>query len=181
MSLNQFDSESISDAVNSIIYTPITTSENFTVGSLENHDPSRSVPSHGFTFIIRSVSSGHVITLLDGQVMLAPPGDRGSIHWACVETEGWLGFRNRISNKFLCHDWNGRLKCSAEQRDKWRHFSVTPVPNGGYIMQMLDWWTLRPIVINAENGLRKLGRTGNKLSDGIAWEFVKIWEEENLG
>jgi hypothetical protein len=176
MSLNQFDSESISDPDNSIIYTPTTTSENVTADLLENHNPSGSVTSHDFTFIIRSVSSGHVITLLDGQVVLAPPGGRGSIHWACVETEGWLGFRNRISNKFLCHDWNGRLMCSAEQHDGWRHFSITPVPKGGYIMQMLDWWTLRPIVINEcnEKGLQKLGRTGNKLSDGIIWEFIKV-------
>ncbi|KAH8595352.1 hypothetical protein B0O99DRAFT_512046, partial [Bisporella sp. PMI_857] len=107
-------------------------------------------------------------------VVLAPPGGRGSIHWAYVETEGWLGFRNRISNKFLCHDWNGRLKCSAEQHDGWRHFSITSVPKGGYIMQMVVWWTLRPIAINVEKGPQKLGKTGNKLSDGIIWELVNI-------
>ncbi|KAH6718834.1 hypothetical protein BKA61DRAFT_712820 [Leptodontidium sp. MPI-SDFR-AT-0119] len=148
MSLEQFDSESISNSDNSIIYTPTTISENFTADLLENHDPFRSVPSHGFTFIIRSV-------------VLAPPGGRGSIHWACVETEGWLGFWNCISNKFLCYDWNGRLKCSAEQHHGWRHFSIAPVPpKGGYIVQMLDWFKLRPIVIDAENGVQKLGRTG---------------------
>ncbi|KAL5344726.1 hypothetical protein ACLOAV_010418 [Pseudogymnoascus australis] len=175
MSLDQFDSESISDRDNSTIYTPTTTSDTFTADLSEDHDQSSGVPSHDSTFIIRSVSSGHVITLLDGQVVLAPPGGRGSIHWACVETKGWFGFRNRISNKFLCHAWNGRLECSATQHDGWRHFSITPVPKGGYIMQMLDFWTLRPIVINEENGLQKLGRTGIKLSDGIIWEFVRIW------
>jgi hypothetical protein len=41
-------------------------------------------------------------------------------------------------------------------------------------MQMSDWWTLRPIVINPENGLQKLGRTGDKLSDGIVWEFEEV-------
>ncbi|OBT50917.1 hypothetical protein VE04_09375 [Pseudogymnoascus sp. 24MN13] len=175
MSPNQFDSESISDPDDSTIYTPTTTSNTFTADLPGNHDQSSSVPSHDSTFIIRSVSSGHVITLLGGQVVLALPGRGGSIHWACVETEGWLGFRNRISNKFLCHDWKGGLKCSAEQHDGWRHFSITPVPQGGYIMQMLDFSTLRPIVIKVEGGLQTLGRTGNKLSDGIIWEFVRIW------
>ena len=175
MSLSQFDSESISDSDDSIIYTPTSSSDTFTADLPENHDLSSSVPSHNFTFIIRSVSSGHVITLLDEQVVLAPPGSCGSIHWACVKTEGWFSFRNCNSKKFLCHDWNGRLKCSAEQHDRWKNFSITPVPKGGYIMQMLEWWTLRPIVINVEKGLQTLGRTGNKLSDGIVWEFVKIW------
>jgi hypothetical protein len=40
-------------------------------------------------------------------------------------------------------------------------------------MQMLDWWTFRPIVINAQNGLQKLGRTGKKLSEGIVWNFLE--------
>lgn len=173
MRVNQFDSESISDLDNPSIYTPTTTSDTFTADLPENHSQVSSVPSHDFTFIIRSVSSGHVITLLDEQVVLAPPGGPGSIHWACIETEGWLGFRNRTSNRFLCHD-GGRLKCLAKQQDKWRHFTVTPVPKGGYIMQMLDWWTLRPIVIDVEKGLRTLGRTGDKLSDGIIWEFIMI-------
>ncbi|KAF2463282.1 uncharacterized protein BDR25DRAFT_307876 [Lindgomyces ingoldianus] len=173
MSFYQFDSESVSDPDNSN-YTPTATSENVTADVLENHDLSSGVPSHDFTVIIRSISSGYVITLLDGQVVLAPPGGQGSIHWKCVETEGWIGFRNPISNRFLCHDWSGRLKCSAEQHNGWRHFTITPMPNGGYIMQMLHWWTLRPIVINAEEGLQKIGRNGNKLSEGIIWEFIKV-------
>jgi hypothetical protein len=47
-------------------------------------------------------------------------------------------------------------------------------------MQMLDWWTLRPTVINVENGLQKLERTGNKLSEEITWEFIKVTLEQNL-
>jgi hypothetical protein len=92
-----------------------------------------------------------------------------------VESKGWLGFQNRVSNKFLCHKGSdATLECSADQDGKWRHFTITPVPKGGYIMQMADWWTLRPVVHNYENGLQKLGRTGNKLSEGIVWEFIKI-------
>jgi hypothetical protein len=41
-------------------------------------------------------------------------------------------------------------------------------------MQMLDWWTLRPVVVNAENGLQKLGRTGDKLSEGVVWQFLEV-------
>jgi hypothetical protein len=115
-----------------------------------------------------------VITLVDGQVVLAPLGSRGSIDWKCVETEGWFGFQSCVSNKFINHGWDARLKCSAELRGKCRHFTITPVSDGGYIMQMPDWWVLRPIVINAADGLQKLGRTGNRLSEGIIWEFIKV-------
>lgn len=174
MSLMKLDTKSVPDTDDSTIYTPTATSENADTSPEENHDLSPSIPSHELTVIIRSISSGQVITLIDGNVVLASPGSCGSIHWTCVETEGWIGFRNRVSNKFLCHDGNGRLKCTADQRDGWRQFTVTPMPDEGYIMQMLDWWKLRPIVIDAEKGLQKLGRNGNNLSEGIVWEFIKV-------
>jgi hypothetical protein len=171
----QSTSASVADSDDYNICTPTATSEDGTTDLTGNHDSRSCVPSHGSTVIIRSVTCANVLTLLDGQVVLAPSGGRGSIHWTCVETEGWFGFRNRVSNKFICHGGgDGRLKCTAEQHDRWRHFTITPVPERGYVMQMLDWWKLRPIVVNAEDGLRTLGRTGDKLSEGIVWEFVKV-------
>jgi hypothetical protein len=170
---DQPNTASVSDLDDASIYTPTTTADNVTLDLVEDHASSSWVPSHGSTVIIRSLSCGNVLTLLDGDIVLAPPSGRGSILWTCIETEGWFGFRSCVSAKFICHGRDGRLKCSAGQHDSWRHFTITPVPKGGYIMQMLDWWTLRPIVINAQNGLQKLGRTGNKLSEGIVWTFLE--------
>ena len=169
---DQPDTTYISELDDSSIYTPTTTTENVT-SDLKDHASTSWVPSHGSTVIIRSTSCGNVLTLLDGHIVLAPPSGRGSILWECVETGGWFGFRNCVSGKFICHGRDARLKCSAEQPHSLRHFTITPVPKGGYIMQMLDWWTLRPIVINAHNGLQMLGRTGNKLSEGIVWNFLE--------
>lgn len=171
----QPESVSVSDTDDYSIRTPTATSENVTAEVEEGHDVHSWVPSHGSTVIIRSISCGNVITLLNGNVVLAPPGGRGSIHWTCIESEGWFTFRNRVSNKFLRHSgWEARLECSAEHNGKFRYFTITPVPKGGHIMQMLDWWTLRPIVLNGEKGLQKLGRNGNKLSEGIVWEFIEV-------
>jgi hypothetical protein len=170
----QFDSASIPDSDTSGICTPTTTSEDMFADFLKDHNLRSWVPSHGATVIIRSVSCGNVLALLDGHVVLAPPRDCESTTWTCVETDGWFGFRNCITNKFICHGWDGRLKCSAEQHDGWRHFTITPVPKRGYVMQMLDWFVLRPIVRNAERGLPKVGRTGSKLSEEIVWEFIKV-------
>ncbi|KAI2477971.1 hypothetical protein Ptr902_10654 [Pyrenophora tritici-repentis] len=179
--ISQIRSTSASEFDDSSIYTPTTTTENVPTGLVEGHDVRSRVPTHGSTYIIRAVSSENVMTLLDGQVILAPIGSRGCIYWTCVETEGWLGFRSCSSKKFICYDWHARLKCTAEQKDGHRQFTITPVPKGGYIMQMLDWWRLRPIVLNPENGAQKLARTGDMLSDGIVWEFIKAEEGSAMG
>jgi hypothetical protein len=170
---DQSTTASVSDLDDFSIYTPTTTADNVTLDFVKDHASTSWVPSHGSTVIIRSISCGNVLTLLDGHVVLAPPGGRGSILWTCIETGGWFGFRDCVSAKFICHGRDGRLKCTAQQGDSWRHFTITPEPKGGYIMQMLDWWTLRPIVINAQDGLQKLGRTGSKLSEGIVWNFLE--------
>lgn len=176
MSTSDFNSEPATNADNPIVYTPAT-SHTAVSDSEENYGPyNNSVPSDGDTVIVRCVSSGQVLTLLDGDVVLSSPGRRGSIHWTCVENEGWISLRNHVTGKFLCHDWSGRLKCTAQQRNTWSYFTITPLSKGGYIMQMLDWWTLCPIVINPERGLRKLGRTGKKLNEGVVWEFVKVFD-----
>ena len=169
---DQADTTSNSELDDASIYTPTVTTENGTP-DLKDHASTSWVPSHGSTVIIRSISCGNVLTLLDGNIVLAPPSGRGSILWECVESKGWLGFRSCVSGKFICHGPDARLKCTAEEHQRFRYFTLTPVPKGGYIMQMEDYWTLRPVVINAENGLRKLGRTGNKLSEGIVWNFLE--------
>ncbi|EXJ56302.1 uncharacterized protein A1O5_12569 [Cladophialophora psammophila CBS 110553] len=115
-------------------------------------------PWPGSTYIIRSISSGDVLTLHDGEITLAPPpstsaaqsgggGGGGSVHWACTETKGWLGFRNVASGKFLGYDGShgrdkrhgdrdrhGRLICVVSRHQGWEHFTVRPRPQGGFLL-----------------------------------------------
>ncbi|EUC39728.1 hypothetical protein COCMIDRAFT_110734 [Bipolaris oryzae ATCC 44560] len=173
------------------MYTPTMTSEHTLPGASNSSyyhpaaaaagEVTAQIPRHGCTYILRAASdnNGSVLTLVDGSVVLAARGaTHGSIYWECVETQGWFGWRNCSVDRFVCHDGNGRLKCTAGLGSGWRQFTVTPVPKGGYVMQMLDWWTLRPVVVNPEKGLRKLGRNGDKLSEGVVWEFIRV--EPNL-
>ena len=166
------------------MYTPTTTSEHTLPGTISDYpeEVPAQIPRHGCTYILRATSwddGNSVLTLVDGSVVLVARGTtHGSIYWECVETQGWFGWRNCSSSRFVCHDGNGRLKCTAGLGSGWRQFTVTPVPKGGYVMQMLDWWTLRPVVVDPERGLRKLGRNGDKLSEGVVWEFIKV--EPNL-
>jgi len=183
MVLDQFDPKPIPDPDpdNSTVCMTATPPETAAADLLDDHDPFdavtpsySSVPWPGSTFLIRSVSSGHVITLLDGQIVLAPPGGRGSIHWACVETKGWLGFQNPVSGNFLGHNGTGRLCCSAKQHKGWENFCVRMRPKGGYILLMTHFERLWQVGIKLEEGVEKLAKIEDGGSDGIIWDFVKV-------
>ena len=126
------------------------------------------------TFIIRSVSSGHVLTLQDGKVALTRAGGRGSIHWVCVETKGWLGFRNTVSGKFLGHDEQGRLRCSAEKHLGWENFCVRGKPEGGCILLMQHFDRLWHVGNKVEQGVKILAKIGEGSAGGMAFEFLKV-------
>ncbi|KAL2044107.1 hypothetical protein ABVK25_012463 [Lepraria finkii] len=181
MVLNQVDPKPVLNHDDSTVDKSTTPPESIATDVLNHQDPlggaepsSYLVPWPGSTCIIRSVSSGHVITLLDGQIKLTQPGGRGSIHWVCVETKGWLGFRNTVSGKFLGHDGNGRLRCSADQHRGWEYFCVRPRPEGGCILLMTHYMRLCQVGIKVEQGVEKLAKIENGESDGIGWEFAKI-------
>ncbi|KFZ15316.1 hypothetical protein V502_05685 [Pseudogymnoascus sp. VKM F-4520 (FW-2644)] len=174
MALYKVDPNPIPDLDdNSTVYTAATPPESVATDTLDDPNPtSASVPWPGSTFIIRSISSGRVITLLDGQIVLAPPGGRGSIHWVCEETKGWLGFQNLASGRFLGHNMKGRLCCSVERHLGWENFCARGRPEGGYVLLMTYWESLWQVGSFIEGGVEKLGKIEG--SDGIVWNFVKV-------
>ncbi|KAL8769041.1 MAG: hypothetical protein Q9209_004827 [Squamulea sp. 1 TL-2023] len=184
MVLNQVDPKPIPDGDDSTTYTAITPPEtvpDVPSDILSDHDSSHGdqpssflVPWPGSTFIIRSVKSGHVLTLLDGQIVLAQPGGRGSIHWACVETKGWFGFLNVVSGMFLGYDANWKLCCSVERHRWWEFFCVRPRPEGGCVLFTTHYERLWPVGIKVEQGVEKLAKIEGGGSDGIVWEFAKV-------
>lgn len=131
-----------------------------------------SIPCPGSTFIIRSTASGRVLTLLDGQVVLAAPGGRGSIHWVCGETKGWLGFQNLASGKFLGHNIWGRMCCEADRQQGWERFCARMTLGGGYVLLVTHWGELWRVRGYVEQGVEMLERTGG--GEGIVWEFVRV-------
>lgn len=181
MNYNRMDPEPIPEDDDSTAYTATTPPE--TTASDHQEDchsfngpetHSLLVPSPDSTFIIRSMSSGEVITLLDGQIKLTRPGGHGCIHWACVESKGWFGFRNIVSGDFLGHDAKGKLCCTVKRLQGWEQFSLRPKPEGGCVLLMPHWWDLQPIGIVMEQGVEKLAKVGEGGSDGVVWEFVKV-------
>ncbi|KAI9704126.1 MAG: hypothetical protein M1836_006987 [Candelina mexicana] len=180
MAFYKVDSKPISDDDESIIDPTTTLPETSAADPLNDYDVFSSakptfplVPWPGSSFIIRSVESGHVVTLLDGQVMLTQPSAYGCIRWECVENKGWLGFRNTVSGKYLGHDAKGKLCCSAEQHKEWEYFCARARPEGGCILLMTHWGKLWRVGIKVEEGVEKLAKIEG--SDGMIWEFAKVY------
>ena len=184
MDLNHFDPHPFQndDAISTTSTAAATPPETITSDLPDDHDPLHGaeptkhlVPWPDSTFIIRSVTSGHLLTLLDGQVVLSRPGgSSGSIHWACVETKGWLGFRNLVSGKFLGHDAKGRLSCSAERHREWEWFCVRMRPDGGSVLLMKHYERLWHVGIKVEEGVERLAKIGDGGSGGVVWDFARI-------
>jgi hypothetical protein len=181
MVLEQVDPKPVSDCDGSTIFTASSPSEGTAIDLLE--DPlspsaarfiSSSVPWPGSTFVISSVFTGDVLTLRGGQVVLAPPGGRDSIHWECVESKGWFGFRNPVSGRFLGYDKSGTLCCSAKRHEGWEHFHARIRPEGGYDLLMTHWEKVWPVGIKVEQGVKKLAKIEDGGQDKIVWGFVKL-------
>lgn len=181
MVLNHLQPTAMSEIDSSTIYKAMTPPETVLPDGLDDLDPlgdskfNSSVPWPGETFIIRSALSGHVITLVDGRVELGSPGGRGSIHWRCVETKGWIGFQNTVSGRYLGHDARGRLHCSADRHQGWENFCVRLRPEGGYVLLMTHFERLWHVGIKVENGVERLGKMGDGGNKGTVFEFVKVW------
>lgn len=176
MALNYLDAKPISDIDdNPTIYTPTTPPETIATSHPEDDShfdptkPSSSIPWPGSTFILRNPSSGRVLTLLDGQVVLASPGGRGCIYWACVESKGWLGFKNISSGKYLGHNVFGDIICGAGEHQGWENFCVRMNPEGKFVLLLTHWEKLW-FVTAGTDALWKCPERG----DAVIWEFVKV-------
>lgn len=181
MVLDRIDPRPMSEHDGSVVDIAATPPETVISDLLDEEDPLHatkpsfgSVPWPGSTYIISSVDTWQLLTLLDGKVVLAPPNNGGSTHWQCVETKGWLGFRSPISGKYLGHDVGGKLRCSAERHQGWENFCVRARPDGGYVLLMTHFERLWHVGIKKEHGVEKLAKIGDGGTDGIVWEFIKV-------
>ena len=136
-------------------------------GSLVLRD---AVPWPGSTYIIVDRALGRAVTLVDGALGLTDvESTAGNGRWLCVETSGWLGFRNVASGRYLGHDGQKRMLARATQHKGWEYFCARRHPDGGYLLLMTFWDGLLKMGIS--EGEEALVRT----EDGqTTWEFIKV-------
>jgi hypothetical protein len=155
--------------------TPSATSENTTnnVQALQS-----SIPWPGRTFIIRSRANGLVITFLDGQVILDKPEGLGTFRWRCVETRGWLGFRDPASALYLGYDKESWLRCAMDHHQDWEYIAPRMRPDGGFVLLMLVEQALVPLGVCAKklehHGDEKKVKLTDWNAEGIVWDFIEV-------
>ncbi|KAI1378544.1 hypothetical protein F4677DRAFT_443032 [Hypoxylon crocopeplum] len=127
-------------------------------------------PCPGQTYMIRDPTSQRLITLSRGRLCLEDhAGDRGGYHWECVETKGWLGFRNPAFNVYIGHDGHDAIVAEKSNHKGWEYFCVRRHPDGGYLL-LSRWWDDLWKVDIARDGHSLI----RKDHGGVAWEFVKV-------
>ncbi|OJD32561.1 dynamin family protein [Diplodia corticola] len=167
----------------STTYTATTPPESVASGLDDDPDDDRHLPAiqqppalprphPGRTFMIRDTSSGHVITLRGGDVILSPPDGRAS-QWECVETAGWLGFRNGVSGAVLGRDFGLRMCCVAGWHQGWERFRLRE-RGAGSVLLMDHWWSLRPVGVKEVDWVDKLAVIENWEADEMIWDFIEV-------
>lgn len=169
-------------------------------------------PVPGQTFILLEASTGRALTLIDGNLRLAyvpdpelmsvsdqqlhpNPSAAGSTapqcvttkgqcnwHWHCVETSGWLGFRNAASGTFLGHDMWQNIIARVYRHQGWEWMTVRPAPIStssmegkrlgfGWYLMVTHWEKLYKInFLEARGG----AFVATDSSEGTVWEFVRV-------
>ncbi|CAI6087294.1 hypothetical protein V2G26_019561 [Clonostachys chloroleuca] len=142
-----------------------------------------SAPEHGRTYLIIESSSGRAISLPGALVggdrlLLQAPGEgfAAKKHWLCVEKDGYLGFQNPASGRFMGHDgsWEGGgisgVRASATVLEQWELFTLRPHPEGGNLLLSPHTPFRLNVVTTSADGkgleVRQNGRT--------TWKFIKI-------
>lgn len=162
----------------STTYTPSTPPESSIVDLEDNLDPSEKIqpglprPHVGGTFMIKSVGSEEVVSLVEGKIVLARPDGRGC-YWACIQGDGWLGFRNVVSGRFLGRGGNWKLCCEALQYKEWEWFQVRE-RSTGTVLIMKHKGILRPVAIRVEKRAEYLAMVENWEVEEKMWEFVEV-------
>ncbi|KAI2614911.1 hypothetical protein GGR54DRAFT_323899 [Hypoxylon sp. NC1633] len=127
-------------------------------------------PCPGQTYMIRDPTSRRLVTLKGGELRLEPhAGYHGGFYWECVETKGWLGFRNPAYNVYIGHNGRDGLVAEKKHHQGWEWFCVRRHQDGGYIL-LSRWWDDLWKVDIAEDGQKLIRRADG----GVAWEFEKV-------
>lgn len=128
------------------------------------------IPWASQTFILVDTASGRVLSHTNGQLQLEDNTDRrGCWHWSCVEKDGWFGFCNTASGRYLGINFWGTLQAEVTHHLGWECFATKRHPSGGYQLLVSVHGKLLTVGLNRDGSL-----VANADIKGIVWEFVKV-------
>ncbi|KAI0864737.1 hypothetical protein F4860DRAFT_528447 [Xylaria cubensis] len=137
-----------------------------------------SVPEPGNTYKIVEVDSERAISLVRGSLTLVlDTSTRGGWQWDCEEhPNGWIGFREAVSGKFLGHDNKGGYIAQASKLDSWESFVLRRRAAGGYNLCVKYGHKLKPMGISESDGPTPKLVDAKSSEEAARWEFYKIPE-----
>ncbi|KAI0467317.1 hypothetical protein F4859DRAFT_525962 [Xylaria cf. heliscus] len=137
--------------------------------------PVASVPEPGKTYKIVEIVSERAITLIGGRLVpVLDVGTRGGWQWDCEENpDGWIGFRNAVSGRYLGHDNKGGYIAQANKLDAWESFTLRPRTAGGYNLCVKHGSKLKPMGISDDGSESKLV-DAQSYEEAARWEFYEV-------
>ncbi|QPH06298.1 hypothetical protein C2857_004677 [Epichloe festucae Fl1] len=138
-------------------------------------------PQDGERFIVVERSTGKALAVVNGKLELQACDGTGTFgsqwhwHWDCSLKNGWLGFRNRVTGRYLGYESNkrnptGEISNEAIEHGAFERLHASRSSDGSHILYAPYHDELRRIK-SGVTGEFFLGKIG-----GIEWEFIKVAE-----
>jgi hypothetical protein len=166
------------DSETGSLLKPSNTSDNITISSTNIDESQRSsVPWPGRTFIIRSHTNKKVITFLNGEVILDKLGGLSTYRWRCVVRNGWIGFQDPASARYLGYNKEGWFRCEVNEHNDWEYLCPRKNPEGEYLILVLVNGRLLPLRSDPdvkEEDVKQTVRIGDWNSEGVVWDFIEV-------
>ncbi|KAK7702444.1 hypothetical protein SLS64_009736 [Diaporthe eres] len=130
------------------------------------------IPCAENTFQIIEKQSGRAITLVGDQPKLQSLRDTSHLdtHWLCVKQDGYFGFQNPHTGRYLGHDGKTGIRTLASHLKDWELWTPRQHPEGGYeLLSPYYSHTLMVLCIDEDGSTLVRRRHGTTL-----WEFVRV-------
>ncbi|KZL68368.1 major facilitator superfamily transporter multidrug resistance [Colletotrichum incanum] len=162
--------DSLSDS-SSVASPPIPTSPATVTADETLGDGHGDVPWPGRTFHIIERTTFRAITIVDDKpVLLDLKGNRHqSTLWHCVEKNGYFGFQNPRSGRYIGHDSATGIRTRAEMSG-WELWTPRQHPEGGYQLLSPLWSDALMVLCVAEDGIGLARRSHST----TLWEFIRV-------
>jgi hypothetical protein len=147
-----------------------------------NMSPFDSVPTPNAWYIIRTrnASKKRFLSVLSGKVCLEEsPHPWGGLWWRCTNLDGWIGFCEFTTGRYLGHDGKGNIVVKALTQGEKERIVVSHQPKGGYHLSIFKESTdglqvprnvLRPLREDSQANLMLLEKKGQ----AAVWEFCNV-------
>ncbi|GAB0138101.1 hypothetical protein EsDP_00006346 [Epichloe bromicola] len=125
------------------------------------------LPQRGGTYEIIEVATRRCLTVEKGKLVLAHESSGNkACHWRCEKKEGWFGFSNAVTARYLGYNSNSELVAEAGHHKAWEYIHILPTVAGYYKLLVIQGWKLSEVAVERRNDKLVIRQDG-----GSAWKF----------